>query len=129
MLQAELSEQKRKDVYNAYKSSIAKFGDSARFVSKSTLFDEAMRMTAPRFYVTYERAARIISSFRKGIIPEINNPLKLEMYRDIYRLFVERSDGRIGSLRKILEMEAPSFYIDKRHFVRLIRQSLKKSAR
>ena len=46
MLQSELSEQKRNDVYNAYKESIAKFGDSARFVSKSTLFDEAMRMKA-----------------------------------------------------------------------------------
>ena len=125
MLQAELSKQKRRDVYKAYKDSIAKFGDSARFVSKSTLFDEAMRMSAPRFYVTYERAARIISSFRKGIIPNISNQLKLEMYRDIYRLFVERTDGRIKSLRAILEMEALSFYIDKRHFVRLIRQSLK----
>ena len=127
MLQSELSEQKRNDVYNAYKESIAKFGDSARFVSKSTLFDEAMRMKAPRFYVTYERAARIISSFRKGIIPNMSNQLKLEMYRDIYRIFVERTDGNIRSLRNLLEMEAPSFYIDKRHFVRLIRQSLKRN--
>ena len=129
MLQSELSEQKRLDVYHAYKRSIAKFGDSARFVSKSTLFDEAMKMTAPRFYVTYERAARIISSFRKGIIPNITNPLKMEMYRDIYKLFVENTDGKIRSLRSVLDMEAPSFYIDKRHFVRLIRQSLKTGAK
>ncbi|MCF2603376.1 hypothetical protein JQM84_06715 [Parabacteroides distasonis] len=129
MLQSELSEQKRLDVYHAYQRSIAKFGDSARFVSKSTLFDEAMRMSAPRFYVTYERAARIISSFRKGNIPDMSNPLKMEMYRDIYRLFVEKTDGKIKSLRGVLEMEAPSFYIDKRHFARLIRQSLKHKTR
>ena len=75
MLQSELSEQKRNDVYNAYKESIAKFGDSARFVSKSTLFDEAMRMKAPRFYVTYERAARIISSFRYALTSDSSQSL------------------------------------------------------
>ena len=129
MLQRELTQQKESDVYNAYRLAIASMGEDARYVSKSALVDKAMSYPAPRFYVTFERAARIIARIRKGILPDRMTTLKMEMYRDLYGLFLQKTDGRISSLRNMLEMEAPSFYIDKPHFNRIIRNKLKGGGR
>lgn len=125
MLQSEFSEQKRSDVFNAYNMAIGSLGEAAKYVSKASLVDRAMKYTAPRFYVTYERAARVISSIRKGRIPKMRNRLKFEMYRDIYHILVTKTDGSMKALREVLDGEAPSFYIDRPHFERLIRQSLR----
>lgn len=125
MLQKDIAQQKKEDVFSAYEEAIARLGEEAKYVNKSVLLDEAMKGGAPRFYVSYERAARIISLFRKGVIPTFRQNKKLKMYRDIYALFISKTDGSISSLRSVLEMRAPSFYINKRRFLSLVHSSLK----
>lgn len=123
----ETNDQKRKDVFEAFGKAIKDFGEAASYVSKTALIDKAMSYPAPRFYVTYEQARRVISLMHKGFNPRISNPLKLQMYKDIYAKFLVRNGERKGYqiIRSIIDNEAPSFYIEKLHFIRLIRESLK----
>lgn len=122
----EISDQKKKDVFEAFKLAIKDFGEAATYVSKTALIEKAMSYPAPRFYITYEQARRVISKMKKNSDPKISNPLKLQMYKDLYSKYMQHKKGNgYKVIKNIIDNEAPSFYINKLHFIRLVREALK----
>lgn len=83
---------------------------------------------APRYYITLEVAIRNISLMYRGIQPDMYNPMKIDMYDSIFRKFVAKGLKYPGYsyLETIINNEAPSFYIEKRQFVRIINDKLKR---
>lgn len=103
-------------------------GDVARRVPKNTIIEKAMSYPAPRYYITLEVAIRNISLMYRGIQPDMYNPMKIDMYDSIFRKFVAKRLKYPGYsyLETIINNEAPSFYIEKRQFVRIINDKLKR---
>jgi len=64
----------------------------------------------------------------RGIQPDMYNPMKIDMYDSIFRKFVAKGLKYPGYsyLETIINNEAPSFYIEKRQFVRIINDKLKR---
>ena len=120
--------QKKDDVFKAYERAIKELGDVARRVPKNTIIEKAMSYPAPRYYITLEVAIRNISLMYRGIQPDMYNPMKIDMYDSIFRKFVAKGLKYPGYsyLETIINNEAPSFYIEKRQFVRIINDKLKR---
>ena len=118
--------QKKDDVFKAYERAIKELGDVARRVPKNTIIEKAMSYPAPRYYITLEVAIRNISLMYRGIQPDMYNPMKIDMYDSIFRKFVAKGLKYPGYsyLETIINNEAPSFYIEKRQFVRIINDKL-----
>lgn len=108
--------------------TIKELGDVARRVPKNTIIEKAMSYPAPRYYITLEVAIRNISLMYRGIQPDMYNPMKIDMYDSIFRKFVAKGLKYPGYsyLETIINNEAPSFYIEKRQFVRIINDKLKR---
>lgn len=119
---------KKDDVFKAYERAIKELGDVARRVPKNTIIEKAMSYPAPRYYITLEVAIRNISLMYRGIQPDMYNPMKIDMYDSIFRKFVAKGLKYPGYsyLETIINNEAPSFYIEKRQFVRIINDKLKR---
>lgn len=119
--------QKRKDIFKAYERALKEFGGNARFMAKNAIIEKAMSYMAPQFYVTYDLARRVISQMRRGKDPGINNPLKKRMYDEIFKRFQAQAHDSSSYLvlEDIINSEAPSFYIDKPHFIRIVTTVLK----
>ena len=85
---------------------------------------------APRFYVDYESARRVISLMDRGIEARTKNANKKRMYRDLYKLFLERraSSGMPGYLALLptLSGPAPSFYLSTSTMRTIIYRGIKK---
>ena len=81
--------------------------------------DRIMSMPAPRFYITFENARRFVSAMVRGTYVPHQNKYRELMYRDLYRKFIEMDaeeksrKGVYHILHKILNSEAPSFYVSK----------------
>ena len=120
--------QKKDDVFKAYERAIKELGDVARRVPKNTIIEKAMSYPAPRYYITLEVAIRNISLMYRGIQPDMYNPMKIDVYDSIFRKFVAKGLKYPGYsyLETIINNEAPSFYIEKRQFVRIINDKLKR---
>lgn len=119
--------QKKEDVYKAYERAIRELGKEARYASKEAIIEKAMSYPAPRYYVSPEVAIRNISLMFRGIQPDMRNPMKIDMYDDLYRRFVRRGLRHSGYryLETIINREAPSFFIEKSRFTRIVNEKLK----
>lgn len=85
---------------------------------------------APRFYVTYEIARRIISRMERKLPISVNNKRKREMYDEIYKRYsdLKKATGCIGyrCLDEIILSPAPSFYVSDMTMQGIIYRSLRK---
>lgn len=85
---------------------------------------------APRFYVTYEIARRIISRMERKLPISVNNKRKKEMYDEIYKRYsdVKKATGCIGyrCLDEIITSPAPSFYVSDMTMQGIIYRSLRR---
>lgn len=121
-----INKQKKEDVFKAYEKAIKDLGDMATLVPKDVLIEKAMSYPAPKYYITLEVAIRNISMMFRGIQPDMRNPMKIDMYENIYNRFVSKKERKnYRELEKIINSEAPSFYIEKRQFIRIINDKLR----
>ncbi len=124
----ELDEQRRRDIFEAYEKALKHFGEMAKYISKDVIIEHAMTYKAPRFYISYEIARRSISDMTKGRSPRAHGPQKEKMYKDIFARFIESSkqEGSFAILKQIIEEPADSFYISKKRFSRIVYQELRR---
>jgi hypothetical protein len=125
MRRTSINEQKEEDIRWVYKKAILSFGDIAPFIRKDKLVKKAMEFPAPRFYISYEEARRILSRMSRGVSVNIKRKEKKSMYQDLFNKFQEqRENGKSvpAALLEAINSEAPEFYINKEHFTRIINQ-------
>ncbi len=120
--------QMRKEaVLKTFFDTVKKLKEKNKRVTQKEIFDDACKSTAPRFFVTFEIARRLISAMvNKRRLP-IKNKNKIEMYKEIYRRYMKQCKGNTGNytiLESILEEPAPSFYLDAGSFRGIVYRTL-----
>lgn len=98
------------DLIRVYTSYIEK----CDFVSLKDVYQVVAESPAPRFYVTAKRASIVIAQMQQGL--SCGNPLKDEMYREIYRRCLKlRKQHPKWTMYQLCEVvvqqPAPKFYI------------------
>lgn len=85
------------------------------YISTEEIIQEMMKKEAPRFFITYDNARRIISLMHRGKSIQVTNTNKLSMYQEIYRRFLmykqEMKAPGYCILKIIIEQPAPSYYV------------------
>ena len=92
-------------------------------------FKIAATLPAPRFYTSPMQAYRIVSRMHRGLPVRIENELKKEMYREIYRRWVESGSTTYATLKDIIEQPAPRFYIAESTFTTVVYRELRKNSK
>lgn len=120
---------KGEDVVNAFYKAMSENPDKKVL----ELFDIARKMEAPRFYVTFDNARRIISMLDRGLELPLIFESKKRMYQELYnRLKKKRGNKKqcYQLLEEIINSPAPEFYMDtetfKQIFYKTIRSKKKK---
>lgn len=104
-------------VLDAYHEHLHKNG----WISPRDFAKKLKNERAPRFYVTYENARRFTSMILRGLKPKC-----LQVYYDLAdRLkkadaYKKATRYRFLALEKILEQEAPSFYLSEERIISII---------
>lgn len=105
-------------------------------LSNSEYYHKIVNTPTSRFFISLQRAYMMLVNVRKNILvlDKISMPLKREMYKEIYRRFIVRrkyddvsSDKEI--LSKVINSQAPRFYISARSAELLINNLRKKCRR
>lgn len=113
-----ISQQRKKDILNAFLDGIKSFGKYS--VSIDDVIAKVMSSGAPRFYVTIENAKRNISLINRGKTLPLRNKNKIEMYLEIFRRYKELSNklgiNDYNLLEEIINSPAPSFYCHPKTF-------------
>ena len=123
-----VNRQKEKDIFAAYEKAISFFGENARYITKTAIIEKAMTFPAPRFYTTYEMARRHVSMLNRGARILRTNKNKVAMFKAIFERFKElKKDERkdYSILEQIINEPAPSFFVDKAQFKKIIYRQLK----
>ena len=123
-------EMRKQDVINSFYESYKEVKKKKPFATQNEVIEYAVKSEAPRFYVTFENARRFISLLsRKKKLPIVNEN-KLEMYKEIYRRYINRVKEcnkryKYMILEKIIEEPAPSFYLEEETFRGIIYKTLR----
>ncbi len=82
---------------------------------------------APRFFVSFHTARRMVSLMIRGIKPKGINQNKLMMYQEILRRYIQAGgDGtQYKILEKIIQQPAPSLYVNRSTMRSIVYRSLK----
>lgn len=118
---------RKNDVLHAYHDSMKSLGRIASYTSQETIINNAMKMGAPRFYTTFEKARRFVSLLERDKELPLSNVNKIEMYTEIHRRYQEcKNEGCIGYsvLETIISQPAPSFYMNSTTFRDLVYKKL-----
>ena len=121
---------RKEDVTNAFFETMREVRKENPLVTQNEVIELAVKSRAPRFYVTFENARRYVSLMaRKKKIP-IVNANKLEMYKEIYKRYINRikeskNHYRYLILERIIEEPAPSFYLDEDTFRGIVYKTLR----
>lgn len=120
-------EMRKEAVVKTFFDTVKKLKEKNKKVTQQEIFDNACNSTAPRFFVTFEIARRLVSTMvNKRRLP-IKNKNKIEMYKELYRRYMKRCKGKTGNytvLESILEEPAPSFYLDAGSFRGIVYRTL-----
>ena len=121
-------EQRKDAILATFFETMKKLSEKNPLVTYGEVMEKAVKESAPRFFVNYESARRLISLMaRKKRLP-VNNKNKLEMYKEIYRRYTEsdkKKNGKYKSLEEILSEPAPSFYVDRSTFQGIVYRTLR----
>lgn len=126
-MKSEFSSQRSKLLLENFRKSIA----VQSIISAKRAFRDAAEAPAPRFWVGEARAARIISRMKKGDDPTVDMlDEKKEMYREIYRRFLElekeHPDWPVGDLVfTVINNPAPKSYMAWRTAKQIINKARK----
>lgn len=119
--------QKKKDILAAFNRAIDELRNKERPPTVNECIERAMTYPAPRYYVEYDACQRIISLMFRGIQPPMRNPMKIDMYDSIFKEFIRKGLSHDGYkyLHTIIQGQAPSFYVEKKTFFRIVEEQLK----
>ncbi len=110
-----LREIRDNSIKQAYFDTMKSIRKRIPYISTDEIVREIMKKTAPRFFISYENARRVISLMDRGEKIKISNKNKQRMYSDMYKAFLNlRKEMNIpgyGALKLLLEQEAPSYYV------------------
>lgn len=96
------------------------------------LFDIARKMEAPRFYVTFDNARRIVSMLDRGLELPLKNENKKRRYEELHRrLKRKRGDKKkcYQLLEEIIASPAPEFYMDAETFKQVFYKTIRNKRR
>ncbi len=124
-----LKQTRNKTIKNSYFDALKLLRQKNPYVSTEDVISKLIDMEAPRFYISFDNAQRIVSRMRRGLSVKVSNERKMEMYREIYRRFEEIASQSKSCnyqvLEKILSTTAPSFYVDKTTMRGIVYKTLK----
>lgn len=127
-----ISEMRKQAVIEAFFDTLTKMRKDNPNISLGEVIKEAVKSSAPRFYVSFENTRRFISLLaRKKRLP-IKNSNRVAMYKEIYARYLKRIKEQCCNytiLESILEEPAPSFYIDEGTFKGLLYRSIRERRR
>lgn len=125
-----LKEIREKSIRDAYFDALKNTKGKSSYVSTDDIIKGLMCISAPRFFITYDNARRIISLMHRGKKLPISNENKVEMYKEIYRRYIEyKSEMNISGyhiLEKIIEEPAPSYYVNLETMKGIVYKSIRK---
>lgn len=106
----------------------------SKYIDIGHISEEIVEMECPRFWVSEERAATVVSAMARGkAVTDNMFPLRREMFEEIYRRVQERK--RRGDRRPLCDIvmdvvnsPAPKFYLQPRCAMEIIYR-LKREAR
>ena len=75
-------------------------------------FEQLAEALAPRFYVEFELARRMVSLIERGRPLPIKNRNKIAMFEELHRRWKKRGVASFESLQEIIGETAPRFYRD-----------------
>ena len=75
-------------------------------------FEQLAMAPAPRFYVDFELARRMVSLIERGLPLPIKNENKIAMFEELHRRWKKRGAASFEPLREIVNEPAPCFYRD-----------------
>lgn len=114
-MKLDFKEERDSDFLSSYLSVIKDHGKSAPFIKKEYILAQAIQRPAKRFYVSEEQCTRVISSMLKGKKGDIENPLKREMYAEIFqrvRQMIGSTDQSLPDIiQTVINQPAPRFYL------------------
>lgn len=120
-------EMRKEAVVKTFFETVKKMRANGRKVTQEEIFLDASTCAAPRFFITFEIARRLISAMvNKRRLP-IKNKNKIEMYKELYRRYMKQCKGNTGNysiLESIIEEPAPSFYLDAGSFRGIVYRTL-----
>ena len=129
-INVDVREIRKQDVLNSFFESLKEVRKTKPYATQDEVIKHAVKMKAPRFYVTFENARRFVSMLaRKKKLPLINSN-KLAMYKEIYHRYVQRMKDdskryKYMILEQIIEEPAPSFYLDEDTFRGIVYRTLR----
>ena len=96
-------------------------------ISTEEVISILMEQPAPRFFVSFHTARRMVSLMIRGIQPKGINKNKLMMYKEILDRYIqEGGDGKqYKALERIIEQPAPSLYVNRSTMRSIVYRSLK----
>lgn len=83
-------------IREAYFDALKSLRKSMPYISTEEIIQEVMKKEAPRFFITYDNARRVISLMHRGKPIRVSNENKLCMYKDLYARFLKvqtRNEG------------------------------------
>lgn len=111
-----LKEVRVKSIKDSYFDVMKSLQKSSLYVSTEDIVQELMKRSAPRFFIDYENARRVISLMHRGKPVSMPNENKMNMYKEIYKRFLELTQNSNAPgyylLEYVLEQPAPSYYVN-----------------
>lgn len=111
-----LKEIRVKSIKDSYFDVMKSLQKSSLYVSTEDIVQELMKRSAPRFFIDYENARRVISLMHRGKPVNMPNENKMNMYKEIYKRFTELTQNSNAPgyylLEYVLEQPAPSYYVN-----------------
>lgn len=110
-----LREIRDNSIKEAYFDTMKSLRTIMPYISTDEVIKEIIKKPAPRFFISYENARRIVSLMSRGKAVRIANENKRRMYTDLYNAFMNcKSQMNIPGfciLKYIIEQQAPSYYV------------------
>lgn len=125
----DLREQRDRAVFDAYKAALVEQG----FRTQSEAVEYVRTHPAPRFFISAEFCAIVISRLAAGKHPGVSGRQRIRKFRELYRRYLIETDKPENaglSMReicwRIVDQEAPEFYLNFRATSEIINRQREK---
>lgn len=125
----DLREQRDKAIFDAYRKALVEQG----FQTQSEAVEYVRTHPAPRFFISAEFCAIVISRLVAGKHPGVSGKQRIRKFRELYRRYlIETDKPENGNLSmreicwRIVDQEAPEFYLNFRATSEIINRQREK---
>ena len=125
----DLREQRDKAIFDAYKKALAE----RDFQTQSEAVEYVRTHPAPRFFISAEFCAIVISRLAAGKHPGVSGHQRIRKFRELYRRYLietDKPENASLSMReicwRIVDQEAPEFYLNFRATSEIINRQREK---